>query len=68
MYKPWPPKDAHIEVIPLKRWIVGLHERMRSTDFGAVDSAIASGFEDCEIFSISGFEDQAIDKLLLFCQ
>ena len=39
---------------------------MRSTNFGAVDSAIASGFEDCEIFCISRFEDQAIDRLLSF--
>lgn len=32
---------------PLGRRTVGLHESMRSTDFGTVDGAIASGFKNC---------------------
>jgi len=37
---------------------------MRSTDFGTVDSAIASGFEDCKVIGVARIEDEAVHGIL----
>jgi len=41
------PCGIRILTLHLKRRAVGLHESMRGTNFGTVDGAITSGFEDC---------------------
>ena len=37
---------------------------MGKADFGAVDEAIAGGFEECEVGGVFGVEDDAFESLL----
>ena len=43
---------------------IDVHERMGSTDFSPINSAIAGSFEDGEVLGVVGIEDEAIDRLL----
>lgn len=42
-----------------------LHEGVRETDFGTVDSAIAGSFDECKVVGIVGVLQDALEIFLL---